>query len=144
MSFKLGSKSRKNLQGVHPDLVKVVERAIEITPVDFTVFEGVRTLNRQRQLVAKGLSKTMNSRHIPGADGLAKAVDLVPLVDGKVTWENKHIRSHYIPMAKAVLQAADELNVPIRWGGDWDQDGTWTDEKFFDGPHFELPYKIYP
>lgn len=144
MSFVLGSKSRKNLEGVHPHLVRVVERAIQLTPVDFTVFEGVRTLARQKQLVKDKKSKTLNSRHIPGADGYGKAVDLVPLVGGKPSWDSKIIKTHYVPMAEAVKKAAKELGVPIRWGGDWNNNGNIYDETFFDGPHFELPSIKYP
>lgn len=146
MAFKLGSKSLANLVGVHPDLVKVVKRAIELTPVDFTVFEGVRTLARQKQLLARKATKTLRSRHIPQSNkcNLGCAVDLVPLKDGKVTWANKDIKPLYLPMRKAVLDAAKELGVSIRWGGDWDMDGEWTDEKFFDGPHFELYSGVYP
>lgn len=126
MGFKLGSRSLQRLQGVHPDLVKVVKRAIEISPVDFTVTEGLRTLERQKQLVAKGASKTMNSRHLTG-----NAVDISPLVDGKVSWDWKF----YHPMADAMKKAAKELNVPIEWGGDW--------KTFKDGPHFQLPRAEY-
>ena len=73
MTYKLGTRSLQSLSGVHPDLVAVVKRAIQITPQDFTVIEGVRNIERQKQLVAKGASKTMNSRHITG-----HAVDMVP------------------------------------------------------------------
>ena len=120
--FKLGATSLARLKGVHPDLVKVVKRAIELTPIDFTVLEGLRTKERQKQLVAKGASKTMNSRHITG-----HAVDIAPLVDGKVTWDWKY----YNQLAPAIKQAAKELGVNITWGGEW--------KTFKDGPHWELP-----
>ena len=87
MSFALGNKSRVNLNGVHPDLVRVVELAIKKTPVDFTVTEGLRTIERQKQLVAAGASKTLSSRHITG-----HAVDLAALIDGKVEWSWPCIR----------------------------------------------------
>jgi peptidoglycan L-alanyl-D-glutamate endopeptidase CwlK len=128
------------MKGVHPDLIKVVERAIELTDIDFKVGEGVRTLVRQKKLVAEGKSKTLNSRHIPGKDGLGKAVDLWVLKNGTVTWE----QADYVRLSKFVLQAAKELGVAIRWGGDWDGDGNWKEEKFFDGPHFELLTAKYP
>ncbi|QKN86299.1 peptidoglycan hydrolase [Yersinia phage vB_YenM_636] len=126
MGFKLGSRSLQRLQGVHPDLVKVVKRAIEISPVDFTVTEGLRTLERQKELFAKGASKTMRSRHLTG-----HAVDILPLVGGKVSWDWKY----YYPMADAMKQAAKELGVNIEWGGDW--------KTFKDGPHFQLPHAEY-
>ena len=79
--FKLGARSISNLRGVHPDLVAVVKRAITITEIDFTVTEGLRTKERQAQLVKAGASKTMNSRHITG-----HAVDVAAWVDG-VRWD---------------------------------------------------------
>lgn len=120
--FQLGATSLTRLKGVHPDLVKVVKRAIEITPIDFTVLEGLRTKERQQQLVAKGASKTMNSYHLTG-----HAVDIAPLVDGKVTWDWKY----YNQLAPVIKQAAKELGVNITWGGDW--------KTFKDGPHWQIP-----
>lgn len=141
--FVLGARSLKNLQGVNPNLVKVVKRAIEISPVDFAVIEGVRTKARQAELVKKGASKTMNSRHITG-----HAVDIVPYVGGKISWNF----DDYYPLAKAMAQAATELGVKVRWGGAWtvitSKSGTpqeWVKAyragggRFLDGPHFELP-----
>lgn len=130
--YKLGPRSQSRLKGVHPDLVKVVERAINITTVDFTVLEGVRDPLRQKKLVEAGASQTMNSRHIPGADGFAKAVDLGAWVDDEVRWD----WPLYDKVAAAMKKAAAELNVPIEWGGDW--------KKFKDGTHFQLPWKEYP
>lgn len=125
--YKLGPRSQMRLKGVHPDLVKVVERAIEITTVDFTVLEGVRDPLRQKRLVESGASQTLNSRHITG-----HAVDLGAWVDDQVDWS----WPLYHQIAHAMKTAAKELNVPITWGGDW--------RTFKDGPHFELPRKEYP
>lgn len=125
--FVLGSRSLKMLTGVHPDLVKVVKRAIEITEIDFTVTEGLRTVARQRQLVAAGASQTMKSRHITG-----HAVDLAALVAGKVRWH----WPLYAKLADAMKRAATEVGVPIEWGGDW--------RTLKDGPHFQLPWSKYP
>lgn len=130
--FQLGPRSKMRLNGVHPDLVKVVERAIQITTVDFTVLEGVRDPQRQRTLVESGASQTMNSRHIPGADGFAKAVDLGAWVDDQVDWS----WPLYHKIAAAMKEAANQVKVPIEWGGDW--------KTFRDGPHFQLPKKEYP
>jgi peptidoglycan L-alanyl-D-glutamate endopeptidase CwlK len=127
MSFVLGAKSKERLKGVHPDLVRVVERAIQITEVDFSVIEGLRTVARQQQLVKSGASKTMRSRHITG-----HAVDLAAVIDGEIRWD----WPLYAKIAKAVKQAAAELKVPIEWGGDW--------RTFKDGPHWQLPWKQYP
>lgn len=127
MPFRLGKRSRERLRGVHPDLVKVVERAIQITQVDFTVLEGFRSVARQRKLVKSGASKTMNSRHLTG-----HAVDLGAYVDGEISWH----WPHYYVIEKAMKQAAKELGVIIEWGGDW--------KSFKDGPHYQLPWKEYP
>ena len=125
--YVLSRKSLDRLAGVHPDLVRVVKRAIEITTVDFAVLEGVRSKARQEQLVKAGASQTMNSRHITG-----HAVDLGAYVSGSVRWD----WPLYHKIADAMKQAAAELGVPIEWGGDW--------RKFKDGPHFQLPHKEYP
>ena len=151
--FKLGKRSRKELEGVHSDLVAVVERAIELTVQDFSVHDGIRTLDDQRRLVERGASKTLNSRHISG-----HAVDLVPYINGKLRWEWEPIYD----IAEAVRFAAMEQGIPIRWGGAWDR--RLTDEEiapedivsdyvtrrknagkraFIDGPHYELPRDIY-
>lgn len=127
MSYSLGIKSRLKLRGVHPDLVRVVERAIQITEIDFTVLEGLRTRQRQAQLVAQGASQTMNSRHITG-----HAVDLGALVGGSVRWD----WGLYHKLADAMKRAANEVKVPIVCGADW--------KSFPDGPHFELDRKVYP
>lgn len=127
MSYALSKKSLDRLSGVHHDLVEVVKRAIEITEVDFTVLEGVRSKTRQEQLVKAGASQTMRSRHLTG-----HAVDLGAYVGGQVRWD----WPLYYKIADAVKKAASELNVPIEWGGDW--------KTFKDGPHFQLPFKEYP
>lgn len=125
--YSLGKRSRERLNGVHPDLVKVVERAIEITTVDFTITEGLRTPERQKVLFEAGASTTLNSRHITG-----HAVDLAAWVDGQVDWS----WPLYSKIATAMKEASKELGIPIEWGGDW--------KKFKDGPHFQLPRKEYP
>lgn len=127
MTYYLGIRSRMRLRDVHPDLVRVVERAIQISDVDFTVLEGRRSIDKQRKLVASGASTTMNSRHLTG-----HAVDLGALIDGKVRWD----WPLYHKIAAVMKQAARELNVPLEWGGDW--------KSFKDGPHFQLPWKSYP
>lgn len=125
--FKLGSKSLERLEGVHPDLVAVVKLAIQKTEIDFNVLEGLRTKERQVQLVASGASRTMNSRHLTG-----HAVDLAALLNGKVEWS----WPLYSQIATAMKQAAAELKIQIEWGGDW--------KTFKDGPHFQLSRSAYP
>ena len=125
MGDSLGTRSKQNLSGVHPDLVAVVKLAITITEQDFTVIEGIRNINRQRELVKAGKSTTMNSRHITG-----HAVDMVPW---PVDWNDLE---RFEVMAEAMKQAAGELDIPIVWGGDW--------KSFYDAPHFELDRKAYP
>ena len=124
--FVLSRLSLSRLEGVHPDLVKVVKRAIEITEVDFRVSEGLRTKARQAELVKSGASQTQNSRHLTG-----HAVDLVAMIGLDIRWD----WPLYYKIADAVKQAAKELNVHIEWGGDW--------KTFKDGPHFQLPWGSY-
>lgn len=113
--FVLGARSLANLEGVHPDLVAVVKRAIEITTQDFTVFDGLRTVAEQEQMVKSGASQTMNSKHLRQPDGYGHAVDLVPWINGKPRWEWPAI----YPIAEAMQTAANELGVAITWGGCW-------------------------
>ena len=125
--FKLSARSRSRLSGVHPDLVRVVEKAITLTTVDFMVTEGRRTRERQAQLVKAGASRTLNSRHLTG-----HAVDVAALVAGKVRWD----WPLYPEIAKAFREAARIEGVKIIWGGDW--------PRLRDGPHFELDRSVYP
>lgn len=127
MTYALGQRSLDRLKGVHPDLQKVVRRAIELTPIDFTITEGLRTLERQKTLLAAGASQTLKSRHITG-----HAIDFAALVGGEVRWD----WPLYGKIAEAFKAAATELGVPIIWGGDW--------KSLRDGPHVELDRKCYP
>lgn len=158
--FVLGAQSRLRLRGVHPDLVALLERAIQLTPVDFAVYEGLRTYTRQAALVRAGASWTMDSRHISG-----HAVDLVPWVDfdsdgdSELRWD----WSLAYPIAQAMRQASLEMHTPLTWGGVWDTplahlNGPVEDavadyvgrrralgkKARIDGPHFELPRDAYP
>jgi len=127
MTYKLGWRSRLRLRGVHSDLVLVVGKAIQITEVDFTVLEGVRTLKRQHILVARGASKTLRSRHLTG-----HAVDLGALVNGRIDWS----WPLYHKIADAMKAASVELGISIESGRDW--------RRFKDGPHHQLPWSDYP
>jgi peptidoglycan L-alanyl-D-glutamate endopeptidase CwlK len=127
MTYVLGARSLARLKGVHPDLVKVVQRALTYSPHDFLITEGLRTRARQQQLFNAGASQTLNSRHITG-----HAIDFAVLVAGKVRWD----WPLYGPVADAFKRAATELNVPIIWGGDW--------KTLRDGPHIELDRRRYP
>lgn len=121
-------RSLRNLVGVHDDLVAVMQRALVLSPIPFIVIEGLRTIERQRQLVSQGASKTMRSRHLTG-----HAVDIVPLrTDGTIAFD----WPLYHKLAPAVKQAAEELGVDVEWGGDW--------ATFKDGPHFQLSWASYP
>jgi peptidoglycan L-alanyl-D-glutamate endopeptidase CwlK len=124
--YKLGPRSAQRLKGVHEDLCKVVERAIEITTVDFTVLEGLRTPERQKTLMESGASQTLNSRHITG-----HAVDLGAWIEDEIRWD----WPLYNKIATAMKEAANQLDVAIVWGGDW--------RSFKDGPHFELDRRKY-
>ena len=127
MSIILGQRSLSRLEGVHPDLVRVVKKAAAMSDLDFTVLEGLRTVERQKVLFASGATKTMNSRHITG-----HAVDLAPMLGGQISWD----WPLYARLSKIVKAAAAAEKVPLQWGGDW--------RTFKDGPHWELPWAFYP
>ena len=127
MSFRLSARSRRALDGVHRDLVAVVEAAIQRTTVDFMVTEGLRSPDRQAALVRAGASRTLNSRHLTG-----HAVDVAAWVDGQVRWD----WPLYPRIAEAFKSAAAERGVALIWGGDW--------PTLRDGPHFELDRRAYP
>lgn len=132
----LSARSLANLQGVHPRLVAVVQRAIQITTQDFSVLQSVRTQAEQDEKYAQGRTKpgpvvtwTRHSKHIPGADGYSHAVDLFP-----GDWNTL---AKFDTVAKAMFTAAAELGVSIRWGADWDRDGKPREKGETDSPHFE-------
>lgn len=129
------ARSLRNLTGIHPDLRRVMDSALQDAPFAFVITEGLRTIERQRQLVDIGASKTLNSRHLTG-----HAVDLVPFVDidkdGKVETEEMYSWPLYHILAPVIRLAAKREKVAIVWGGSW--------VKFRDGPHWELDRRIYP
>jgi len=148
MAFQLSERSLGRLDGVDEKLVEVVKKAIELTKIDFGVTEGLRTIERQQELVAAGASQTMASKHIEG-----QAVDLVAYVGSRVSWE----LNLYDDIADAMKQAAKEVGVTLRWGAAWHKNLTDTDlnsaelmneyvdlrrsqnrRPFIDAPHFEL------
>lgn len=124
--FSLSKRSLKNLEGVNQKLVDVVKLAITISKQDFTVIEGLRSIETQKQYVAKGVSKTMNSYHLTG-----HAVDIYPFYNGSVQCEAPF--SKFKLIKEAMFTAAKELRVVIEWGGDW--------KSFCDSPHFQIPRK---
>lgn len=126
-NYQFGQKSLEKLSTVHPDLQRVFKEAITTSPYDFAISEGVRSLDRQKELVAQGKSKTLHSRHLTG-----KAVDIAVFVDGKLTWDLKYYKA-VTDHIKAVAVLND---VPIVCGIDW--------KSFIDGPHIELDRKFYP
>ena len=153
MSFTFGARSLAKLDGVHPDLVAVVHRALALSPVDFAVHDGIRTEAEQRAHLARGASRTMKSRHLTG-----HAVDLVPYAGRTLRWDWPMLYD----VAAAMREAGLGLGVPLRWGGAWDVDWTATTgapaevsatyvarrkaagrSAFLDGPHFELPVGRY-
>ena len=153
MGYKFGKRSLERLEGVHNELRLVLHKAIQLTEVDFTVLEGVRSPERQQQLYDQGKSKTLNSRHLTG-----HAVDIAPIVNGKVSWNLKY----YYIMAEAVQKAAKHYRTDIVWGAAWHTSINHSDltprelseeyaatrrrqrrSIFIDGPHFELDRSTY-
>lgn len=162
--YMLGRRSQQRLDQAHPDLIMVVSTAIQISAVDFTVLETLRTEKRQRQKVRQGKSKTKNSRHLarvprnePSLGAVAHAVDLGAWINNDVDWD----WPHYFLIADAMKTAAEAHNVRIKWGGCWDYLDHYDNaeqayhayiqrkkdagkEPFPDGPHFELCWEAYP
>lgn len=152
--FVLNVGSKKELLRVHEALVSIVEKAVQLSVQEFAVHDGVRTIAEQQQMVQRGAAQTLDSRHVSG-----HAVDLVPYINGKLRWEWPPI---YL-IADAMRIGAQELKIPLRWGGAWDVDFTNSTEPpedlvsnyvarrkkqglsaFIDGPHFELLRSQYP
>lgn len=146
-NYYLGTSSRQELEGVDNGMVLVVEYAIQITPIDFSVHDGLRTLEEQREYVRTGASETMQSKHLTG-----NAVDLVPYINGRLRWEWKPIYQ----IAAAMHEASLYYNYPLIWGAVWDRQLTdlpgdalglrqamleynerHPGDDFNDGPHFE-------
>ena len=117
MAFKLSTRSKNKLEGVHPDMVAVVERAIELTKVDFGVTYGVRSLAEQEKLVASGRSQTMKSKHLIQDSGYSHAVDVVAYDGSDVIWEI----NVYDDICDAFKQAAEEKGVAVKWGAAWSE-----------------------
>ncbi len=124
-------KNEKRLDGLHPDLVRVMRRAAK--SASFTITEGLRTIETQRKYVAEGKSRTLNSRHLMARNGYGHAIDIYPVVNGKTVMDWKG--DHFDALAKVVKAAAKAEGVPIEWGGDW--------KSFRDGPHWQLPWSKY-
>ncbi len=140
-NHKLGSRSLRRLRGIHPDLVRVVKRALKICSCDFTVIEGRRTLERQKRLLQAGASKTLRSRHLTG-----HAVDIAPWnpsnsnARGWIDWNDY---GQFCQVGHAMRVAAMDLDVPMIWGAGKMYGGAWSN-KFNDMPHFQLKWKEYP
>ena len=134
-------RTEEKLQGVHPDLVAVVRLALTLSPVPFIVTEGVRSLEKQKKLFELGATRTLKSRHLRTTAGNCHAVDVAAWLDvdadgeldqGEIRWDWPLYRD----IAFAMKGAAQQLNVPLVWGGDW--------QSLKDGPHFELDRRYYP
>ena len=119
--YKFSKRSLNNLKGIDARLVVLFSLMLDYSPFDFIVTEGLRTIERQKQLLIEGKSTTMNSRHLKGG-----AVDVVLLVQGKINWDI----SNYKLFSIEVKKVAKKLGFKITWGGDW--------KSFVDGPHFQI------
>ena len=149
MAYKLSTRSQERLMGIEPELKEVVYEAIKVTNIDFGVIEGLRTEEKQKQLVESGASQTMKSKHLEG-----RAVDLMAYIGGRGSWE----LNVYDEIADAMKEAAVKVDVAVRWGAAWtvtdirEWEGTMEDamnsyidtrrsqgrRPFIDAPHFEL------
>lgn len=133
MAFAFGQKSLSRLVGVHPDLVAVVKLAITVSKVDFSIVQGLRTKEQEAEMVAKGASTTMHSRHLPNKQGLGCAIDFAAYVNGGIVWNPVSL---YNEIFGAFLAAGDSLKIPVEWGGNW--------LTFKDYGHVQLPWAKYP
>lgn len=127
MNYHFSANSKRQLKGVHPDLIGICYRALFLTPYDFGITEGLRSREKQARMVEEGKSQTMNSRHLTG-----HAIDFAIWLDGGWNWDFEKYRE----VADCFKQAADEYDIPIVWGGDW--------ESLKDGPHIQLDWEAYP
>jgi len=132
MSYSLSQKSLDRLKGVHPDLVRLAKEAIKVSPVDFGITQGVRTLEEQKKLYAQGRTEpgqivtwTMDSKHLPQEDGYGHAFDVGCYVNGKLTWDEHY----YETLSQCMLAVAESLGIKVKWGGSW---------KKPDKPHYQL------
>ena len=136
MSYKYSQASLSKLNTCHPDIQKLLNKAIKY--YDITILEGIRTTERQTELVRTGMSKTMDSKHLDQGDGFSHAVDcaLWP-----IDWNDRErfvfLQGYLKGLADAMLEAG-EITHTLRLGVDWDNDGNIKEHSFFDGPHIEL------
>lgn len=147
----LGKNSLKIMQGLHPDLIRLIEASIIDTPVDFSITSGTRTTKEQQALYAQGRTTKgsivtekdgikKKSNHQPHVDGFGHAFDFCPYINGALAWNNT---SAFIAIALHIKDKAKCLSIKVRWGADWDMDGVTKaqgdkDENFVDLPHIEL------
>lgn len=143
MAAKLGARSIARLETCDPDLVRVIRRAEQISPIDFTILAGLRSDEEQRFLYAQGRTLpgkivthvdgvNKRSKHQANPQGLSDAIDVAPW---PIDWDDE---KRFILLAGVILAAAKLEGVEVRWGGDWDRDGDMNDHRFVDLPHFEL------
>lgn len=156
--WRWGARSLRRLQGIHPDLRAHMDAMLSLSPVDLTVIEGLRSKERQKRLVLSGASRTLHSRHLTG-----HAVDVAPLVNGRVPW---NAPGAWYELAATAAAATDVTGVEVTWGGIWDRMASQLDTcdiagevlryqkryraihpgkwPLFDGPHIQLPRAVYP
>lgn len=133
MKVGMSRTSKLRLETSHPDLQRVFNKVAEDERIQ--IIEGRRTRERQRQLVLQGASKTMDSKHITDEGGLSDAIDAAPLNDeGEINWQDTKAFREF---GERVIKVAESMQIKLRWGGDWDGDGDYLDQKFNDLVHFE-------
>lgn len=137
LMYTFSARSHAKILNLEPDLYRVVRRAMDLQVMDFTVLCSLRTPEEQIAHVREGRSRTLKSRHLPNAEGLAEAVDLAPF---PVDWNNTMA---FHRLAGVMFAAASLEGVALRWGGDWDRDGDTRDQSFIDLPHFELARPVF-
>ena len=131
MTYAFGKRSKERMKTLHPDMVRVLNRAMSFQIMDFSVLETLRTVERQKHLVDTGASKTMNSKHLVHRDGFSHAFDVAPY---PIDWQDT---GRFYILNGIIRAAAEVEGVNIRTGADWDSDGLILDHSFHDLPHYE-------
>lgn len=127
----LGPKSLAQRETLHPKLKQVVDKLVELG-FNFSILQGVRTPEQEKDLVASGASTTMNSKHLPDVNGQSRAMDIAL---NPISWNNTE---QFVLFAGYVLGLADSMGIKLIWGGDWNRDFNTLDTGFRDLDHFEL------
>ena len=140
--FKFGRVSSQRLSNCHKDIQRLMHKAIEVSVIDFGIACGYRSVEEQQKLYQQGRSKPGGIvTYVDGVNRKSKhnslpstAVDIYAYVGGKAVWDKEHL--YYL--GGVIMTCAKNMNIPLRWGANFNQDADLKNENFYDLPHFEL------